>query len=90
MPMGSHFELRQGVAVLGEMEPASQSDMDAAAECLGRTLDLRLASSLARGIRVESRTSLEGKEGPSFQGRFFGWGRIVTPEGEVLRWRHGI
>jgi len=90
MPRAPDFELRQGKTVFGEMEPASETEMDATGECLGRALELCLEISLLRGFRVESRVSMEDQQGPGFQGRFLGWGRITTPQGETLRWRHGL
>lgn len=90
LPMGAEFELRQGETVLGEMEPASHRDRDATAECLGRALDLSLTLSLIRGVQVETLPSLDGRRGPRFRGRLIGWGRIVTPDGEVLKWRQGL
>ena len=90
IPLAPDFELRQGEAVFGEMEPASQDDMDATGECLGRALELRLDSGLFRGVRVESRLSETDTDGPRFQGLLCGWGRIRTTQGEELLWRHAF
>jgi len=90
MPLVPEFELRQGNAVFGEMEPASQHDAAATGECLGRSLELRLETHAFRGILVESSVTSEGGPGPRFRGRYFGWGRITTPGGEILRWRHAL
>jgi hypothetical protein len=55
VPLAPDFELRQGDRIFGEMESASIYEMDATGECLGRSLELRMESSLLRGIRVETR-----------------------------------
>jgi len=90
VPLAPDFELRQGEAVFGEMEPALMDGTDATGECLGHALDLRAESSLLGGVRVDSRRPREGREGPSFRGLLFGWGRIETSQGEALRWRHSF
>lgn len=90
VPLTPDFELRQGEAVFGEMEPAFMDGMDATGECLGHALDLRADSSLFGGVRVESSHAHEHWEGPSFHGLMFGWGRIVTTQREPLRWRHSF
>lgn len=90
MPRVPEFELRQGDAVFGEMEPASQRDAVATGECLGRSLELRVETHFFRGILVESSLTSSGGPGPLFRGRWYGWGRITTPGGEVLRWRHAL
>ncbi|HKJ01318.1 MAG TPA: hypothetical protein VJ997_02655 [Longimicrobiales bacterium] len=88
--MAPDFELRQGEAVFGEMEPAYTAAMDATGECLGHSLEFRLETGLLSGIRVESRASSGDREGPAFRGLYFGWGRIVSSGGELLRWRHAF
>lgn len=90
VPLQPDFELRQGDTVLGEMEPAHMARMDATGECLGRTLELRLETRLFAGVRVKSHTASADEEGPAFRGPFFGWGRVSTTSGEVLRWRHAF
>lgn len=90
VPLVPEFELVQGGTVFGEMEPANRPGMDATGECLGRSLELRREVGFVRGTRVETRPTSGDSAGPTFQGLFPGWGRIVTPEGEVLRWRHAL
>ncbi len=90
VPLAPYFELLQGDRVIGDMEPASMYGMDATGECLGSSLELRLDTSLFGGVRVGSRASMEGREGPSFRGPAYAWGRIRTPGGEVMRWRHAF
>lgn len=89
VPLAPHFELRQGEAVLGGMEPSLGTTFDASGECLGRTLELRLETTFVGRVRVETAGELE-REGPAFQGLFWGWGRITTPDQETLRWRHAL
>lgn len=88
VPLAPDFELRQGEAVFGEMEPAYMADMDATGECLGRSFEFRLQTGFLPGISVESRASIGGQPGPGFSGLFFGWGRVAATSGEILRWRH--
>jgi len=90
VPLAPDFELRQGDATFGEMEPAFTSGIDATGECLGQALDFRADSSLLGGVRVETRRPGDGQAGPGFRGLLFGWGRITTPQGETLRWRHAF
>ncbi len=90
VPLAPEFELVQGGTVFGEMERANRPGVDATGECLGRSLELRREVGFVRGTRVETRSTSDDPAGPSFQGFFPGWGRIVTPEGEVLRWRHAL
>jgi hypothetical protein len=87
-PLAAEFELRQGEAVFGEMEPAYMAGMDSTGECLGRSLEFHLESGFLPGIRVESRASFGGQLGPEFRGLSLGWGRVAATGGEVFRWRH--
>jgi len=89
VPLAPDFELRQGEAVFGEMEASNSTGLDAAGECLGQTLGLRLDTGLFRGIRIETVRASE-EEGPMFRGPLWGWGRIRTTDGETLRWRHSF
>lgn len=89
VPRSKEFELRQGDAVVGEMEPSTAMSFDATGECLGRSLEFKLETGLFKGVRVESVRVLGGR-GPTFRGRFWGWGVIRTAQGEELRWRHGF
>lgn len=89
VPLAPDFELRQGERVFGEMETAVERGMDAAGECLGRTLALRSTRGFLGGIRVETVRASEGR-GPSFQGRSWRWGRITADGDERLRWRPGF
>ena len=88
VPLAPDFELRQGEAVFGEMEPAQRAGVDATGECLGRSLEFRLETGLFRSILVESHASSGGQAGPTFRGLTYGWGKIATARGELLRWRH--
>jgi hypothetical protein len=90
LPLVPDFELYQGRAFFGEMEPASGAGVDATGECLGRSLELRMEITLLGGYKADSRVSMTDQAGPAFKGLFPGWGRVVTPQGEVLRWRHGL
>jgi len=89
VPLVPDFELRQGEAVFGEMEPSNSSALDAAGECLGQSLGLRLDTGLFKGVRVETARASEEK-GPAFRGFSWGWGTITTTAGEMLRWRHSF
>lgn len=89
VPLVPDFELRQGGNVFGEMEPSNSSELHAAGECLGQSLGLRFDLGPFGGVRVTTvRTSED--EGPAFRGISWGWGRIRTPEGEALQWRHSF
>jgi hypothetical protein len=90
VPLAQEFELIQSGTVFGEMEPANRPGVDATGECLGRSLELCREVGFGRGILVETRPPSGGPAGPRFQGFFPGWGRIVTPQGETLRWRHAL
>lgn len=89
VPRARDYELRQGEAVLGEMEPSHAIGSDAVGECLGRTLELHLDTGLFRRVRVAT-TRATAEKGPEYRGLTWGWGRIDTPEGETLRWRHSF
>lgn len=88
-PLAPHFELMQGNAAVGGMEPMPESEFDAAGECFGRDVQLRLETHFFGSVRVES-VSASGEQGPWYTGLFWGWGRIETARGERLRWRHGF
>lgn len=89
VPLAPDFELVQGEGVFGEMEPANHDGWDAAGECLGRGLELRMSHRFVHGHRVTTRRS-DGAPGPEFTGQFLNWGWIKTPEGESLRWRQAF
>lgn len=90
VPLAPDFELRQGGAVFGEMEPANRAEADATGECLGRSLEFRLDVKFTGSLRVESRAFPGDLAGPTYRGLFYGWGRITTADGEPLRWRHAL
>lgn len=89
VPLVPDFELRQGENVFGEMEPSNSSALHAAGECLGQSLGLRFDLGPFGGVRVATIRASED-EGPAFRGLSWGWGKIRTPGGETLRWRHAF